>query len=72
MHILQGTAAREDSWWIVEVEGPGAIRVGATQGRTQAEAQRMADDLAAAMLDVPVGDVRVEVDFLPSGDSSPA
>ncbi|WP_329788520.1 hypothetical protein V1227_28865 [Lentzea sp. DG1S-22] len=52
------TATREGRWWVVDVP-----EVGVTQGRTTREAERMAADLVAVMLDVPVEKVSVQVDF---------
>lgn len=63
MKTYSATATREGLWWVVEVDG-----VGATQGRTTAEAQRMAADLVAVMEDVPVAEVTVDVTFVPPGD----
>jgi DNA-directed RNA polymerase specialized sigma subunit len=57
------TAHREDKWWVVEVHG-----VGTTQGRSTAEAQRMATDLVAIMAEVPLDEVRVEIEFELPGD----
>ncbi|MGX7825330.1 hypothetical protein ACTG9Q_09570 [Actinokineospora sp. 24-640] len=58
MKTYQATARREDEWWVVEVDG-----VGVTQGRSTAEAHRMAVDLVAVMTGVPVGTVEVTVDL---------
>ncbi|HEV2781482.1 MAG TPA: hypothetical protein VGX25_19035 [Actinophytocola sp.] len=63
MKTYQATARREDRWWVVEVHG-----VGTTQGRSTAEAQRMATDLVAIMKEVPLEDVRVEIEFEVPGD----
>jgi hypothetical protein len=52
------TARREGKWWGVEVSG-----VGATQGRSTAEAQRMATDLVAIMEELPLKDINVEIEF---------
>lgn len=51
-------AVREGKWWVVHVDG-----VGVTQGRTAAEAQRMAADLVALMTGAPEDEVSVEVEF---------
>src|SRR5256885_15766929 len=58
MKTYRATARREKKWWVVEVPG-----VGTTQGRTTAEVQRMAADLVAIMKEIPLEDVRVEVEF---------
>jgi DNA-directed RNA polymerase specialized sigma subunit len=59
----RATARREDKWWVVEVHG-----VGTTQGRSTAEALRMATDLVAIMEKVPLGEVNVEIQFELPGD----
>lgn len=51
-------AVREGKWWVVHVDGAGV-----TQGRTAAEAQRMAADLVALMTGAPEDEVSVEVEF---------
>ncbi len=58
MKTYPATARREGKWWVVEVDG-----VGATQGRSTAEAQRMAADLVAIMEDVPLDGIDVEIEF---------
>lgn len=64
MKRYTATATREDTqWWVVEVEG-----VGVTQGRTTAEAQRMAADLVATMESIPAAEVSVDVTFQPPGE----
>ncbi|MQA64202.1 MAG: hypothetical protein GEU86_22725 [Actinophytocola sp.] len=63
MKTYQAKAVREDGWWVVHVDG-----IGVTQGRSVAEARRMAPDLVAAVLDVDVESVEVDVEFdLPCG-----
>jgi hypothetical protein len=57
------TARREGKWWVVEVNG-----VGTTQGRSTAEAQRMATDLVAIMEETPLDDIKVEIEFELPGD----
>ncbi|OLR94946.1 sigma-70 family RNA polymerase sigma factor [Actinokineospora bangkokensis] len=54
------TAVREDPFWVVQVDG-----VGTTQGRTAAEARRMAFDLVRVMTGVDAPEV--VVDFAVSG-----
>jgi hypothetical protein len=63
MKTHNATATREGRWWVVDVPG-----VGVTQGRTTREAERMAADLVAVMLDVPAEEVSVTVDFQLAGD----
>jgi hypothetical protein len=48
VNTYKATATREGRWWVVEVDG-----IGVTQGRTVTEAEEMARDLVAVMLDVP-------------------
>lgn len=63
MKTYRATARRENKWWVVEVHG-----VGTTQGRTTAEVQRMAADLVAIMKEIPLDEVRVQVEFEVPGD----
>ncbi|MGC7093603.1 hypothetical protein ACPZ19_02950 [Amycolatopsis lurida] len=58
MKTYRATAHREEKWWVVEVEG-----VGATQGRSTAEAQRMAADLVEMMEELAPGEFTVSIDF---------
>jgi hypothetical protein len=62
MKTYRATASREGKWWIIQVDG-----IGATQGRTTTEAQRMANDLVAIMEQVPIEDVHVEIEFVIPG-----
>jgi DNA-directed RNA polymerase specialized sigma subunit len=62
MKTYRATASREGKWWIIQVDG-----IGATQGRTTTEAQRMANDLVAIMEQVPLDDVHVEIEFVIPG-----
>ena len=59
----RATARRDDNWWVVDVDG-----VGTTQGHSTAEAQRMAADLVAIMKDIPLDQVRVQIEFELAGD----
>ena len=52
------TAVRQGHFWVVEVDG-----VGTTQGRTVAEARRMACDLVLAMTGVEVDGADLALDF---------
>jgi DNA-directed RNA polymerase specialized sigma24 family protein len=63
MRSYDATATREGRWWVVDVSG-----IGVTQGRTTREAERMAVDLVAVMLDVPAEQVAVEIDFRLGGE----
>ena len=58
MKAYTAKAHREGKWWVVEVDG-----VGATQGRSTTEAQRMAIDLVAIMAEIPVDEIDVQIDF---------
>ncbi|MFI0465589.1 hypothetical protein ACH347_16055 [Saccharopolyspora sp. 5N102] len=58
MRTYRATARREGKWWVVEVDG-----VGATQGRSTAEAQRMAADLVAVMEEIPLEEISVQIEF---------
>ena len=58
MKTYNATATREGRWWVVDVPD-----IGVTQGRTTREAERMAVDLVAIMLDISVEQVSVNVDF---------
>ncbi len=53
---------REDRWWLVTVEG-----IGVTQARRIAEAELMARELIAVTLDIPLGDVAVDVHVISAG-----
>jgi hypothetical protein len=63
MRTFAAEAVREGRWWAVTVEG-----VGVTQGRSAAEAQRMAVDLASIMLELPEDEIEVTVSFTPPGE----
>jgi hypothetical protein len=54
----RATATREDGLWVVDVHG-----VGVTQGYTVDEARHLARDYVATMTEVPLDEVRVDVDF---------
>jgi hypothetical protein len=56
-HHYEATATRDDGrWWLIEVPG-----IGATQSRTLVGAEDQARDLVAAVLDVDIDDVTVDV-----------
>lgn len=63
MKSYSAIATREGSWWVVDVTD-----VGVTQGRNAREAERMAVDLVALMLDVPTEEVSVNVEFVLGGE----
>lgn len=52
------TAHREGDWWVIDVED-----VGVTQAKRLDQVEHMARDLVAAMRDVEMGDVAVELLF---------
>lgn len=52
------TAVREGRWWVVEVDG-----VGVTQGRNVTQVHEMAHALIVDLLEIPAGEVEVEVTF---------
>ncbi|WP_370945488.1 hypothetical protein AB5J62_41290 [Amycolatopsis sp. cg5] len=58
MKTYQATARREGKWWVVEVDG-----VGVTQGRSTAEAHRMAVDLVEIMEEIPHDEIEVRIEF---------
>ena len=53
---FDATASRDGRWWLIEVPG-----IGATQSRSLAGAEDQARDLVAAVLDVDMEDVSVDV-----------
>jgi hypothetical protein len=55
-HHYEATAVRDGRWWLIQVPG-----IGATQSRTLGQAEEQARDLIAAVLDVDIEDVRVDV-----------
>jgi hypothetical protein len=59
---LTAVARREGQWWLVEVDG-----IGATQAARAAEVREQAIDLIAAVLDRPVDEEHVTVEFVLEG-----
>jgi hypothetical protein len=53
---FDATATRDGRWWLIEVPG-----IGATQSRSLAGAEDQSRDLVAAVLDVDIEDVSVDV-----------
>ncbi len=53
---FDATATRDGRWWLIEVPG-----IGATQARSLAGAEDQARDLVAAVLDVDIDEVSVDV-----------
>lgn len=58
MKTYQATARREDKWWVIKVDS-----VGATQGRSTAEAQRMAVDLVEIMEEISPDQFVVQIEY---------
>lgn len=58
MTVFHAAAVREGRWWVIEVPD-----VGTTQGRTTREADEMARDLIATMLEVDPATVEVRIDY---------
>ena len=58
MTTYSATAVREGRWWVITVPD-----IGTTQGRSTAEARRMAADMIAVMVEVPLDEVTVEIDW---------
>ena len=63
MKKFGAVATREGKWWVVEVDG-----VGATQGRTTAEAQEMAEDLVTAMVEIAPAEFVVDIVYRLPGE----
>lgn len=63
MKKFGAVAKREGKWWVVEVDG-----VGATQGRTTAEAQEMAEDLVTAMVEIAPTEFVVDIVYRLPGE----
>ena len=57
--VLEATAVKEGKWWIITI--PELDQVTAT--KKTAEVQEYAQSLAAAILDIPEGEVEVTVKF---------
>jgi hypothetical protein len=66
----QAVAVRDGRWWAVEIRGLPPNHVGVTQGRTWAEAEEMARDAIAMLLDVPPA--CFDVEFLPGDEDARA
>lgn len=64
MHNFTASAIWDDPFWVVTVNNLSATGSHVTQGYTREEAQMMAEDLAAIVLDVPITDVKVDLTFL--------
>lgn len=60
-HHYQATATRGDRWWFVEIHGLPPDHFAYTQGRHLVDAEFMARDAIAALLDIDIDDVTVEL-----------
>lgn len=58
VNTYQATATREGRWWVVEVDG-----VGATQARNTRQAEEMAVDMVAAVIDVQPIEITVNITY---------
>ncbi|MFE7217053.1 type II toxin-antitoxin system HicB family antitoxin [Streptomyces sp. NPDC057611] len=59
--IYHASAERDGRWWIVKLLDLPKGYAGATQGRTWSEAERMAKDAVAMLLEVDVSSISVEL-----------
>lgn len=57
----RATATRSGKWWAVELHDLPPHHFGATQGRDLADAEFMAQDAVALMLDVPKSEVVIDL-----------
>jgi predicted RNase H-like HicB family nuclease len=61
MSTYRAAATRDGRWWAVEIEGLPPNMVGVTQGRDLAEAEAMATEVVALLLDVPEDDIEIDL-----------
>lgn len=61
--VLKAEAYKEGQWWMVSIPEIDAL----TQSRTMRGVPVMAEDLAAIVLDVPVGQVDVAIAYVTAG-----
>lgn len=57
------TAERSEKWWAISVHDLPEGLTGVTQGKTREEAELMARDVIACLLDVPEDSFDVELEF---------
>ncbi|MEU0570937.1 hypothetical protein ABZ297_36855 [Nonomuraea sp. NPDC005983] len=57
------TVSRSDDWWALTVSGPGLKRAYHSQVKRLEQAEEMARDLVATMLDVDVSEIDAEFDL---------
>ncbi|MEO3806124.1 hypothetical protein [Nonomuraea sp. B1E8] len=62
------TASRSDDWWALTVSGPGLKRGYPTQVKRLEQAEEMARDLVATMLDVDVSEIDADFDLTVADD----
>jgi predicted transcriptional regulator len=62
------TASRSDGWWALTVSGPGLKRGYHTQVRRLEQAEEMARDLVATMLDVHVSELDLDFELTVADD----
>ncbi|MEU6444860.1 type II toxin-antitoxin system HicB family antitoxin [Streptomyces sp. NPDC047046] len=62
MHTYPATATRDGNWWAVEIHGLPENHIGFTQGRTWKQAQEMAVDATALLLDIPAEEIAIELE----------
>jgi L-lactate utilization protein LutC len=64
--VFAVSVTREDQWWMISVPAIDGL----TQAKKQREVRDMARDLIAITLDVPVRDVRVEINYPEEGEAA--
>jgi predicted RNase H-like HicB family nuclease len=57
----KATATRDGRWWSVELHGLPGSSFGYTQGRDLEDAEAMARDAVATLLDVPIESIAIEL-----------
>jgi predicted transcriptional regulator len=62
------TVSRSDDWWALTVSGPGLKRSYHTQVKRLEQAEEMARDLVATMLDVDVSEIVADFDLTVADD----
>ncbi|MEU7838257.1 hypothetical protein [Nonomuraea sp. NPDC049129] len=62
------TASRSDDWWALTVSGPGLKRSYHTQVKRLEQAEEMARDLVATMLDVDIFEINADFDLTVADD----
>ncbi|MET7332302.1 hypothetical protein [Nonomuraea sp. NPDC005650] len=62
------TASRSDDWWALTISGPGLKRSYHTQVKRLEQAEEMARDLVATMLDMDVAEIDADFDLTVADD----